>query len=49
MCNIKLLHSYSAGVFLVNHWVLADIITNPRIKIPEPIVIQLCFIVLILS
>ena len=49
MCNIKFLHPYSAGVFLVNHWVLADVIANPRIKIPEPVVIESSLIVLILS
>ena len=49
MCNIKFLHPYSAGVFLVNHWVLADVIANPRIIIPEPVVIEARLIVLILS
>ena len=49
MCNIKLLHSYSAGVFLVNHRVLADVIANPRVVIAEAVVIEARLIVLILS
>ena len=49
MYNIKLLHSYSAGVFLVNHWVLADVIANPRIIISESVVVEASLIVLILS
>ena len=48
MCNIKLLHSYSIGIFLINHWVLADVIANPRIIIPEPVIIQSSLLVLIL-
>ena len=49
MYNIKLLHSYSAGVFLVNHWVLADVIANPRIIISESVVVEASLLVLILS
>ena len=49
MYNTKLLHSYSAGVFLVNHWVLADVIANPRIIISESVVVEASLIVLILS
>ena len=48
MCNIKLLHSYSVGVFLVNHWVLADVITNSWVVISESVVVEASLIVLIL-
>ena|GEM_PF-6678936 len=48
MCNIKLLHSYSIGIFLINHWVLADVITNSRVVISEPVVIQPILLILIL-
>ena len=49
MCNIKFLHPYSAGVFLVNHWVLADVITNSWVVISESVVVEASLINLILS
>ena len=49
MCNIKLLHSYSAGVFLVNHRVLTYVVTNPRVIISESVVVEASLIILILS